>query len=175
MSIGMGIVLLTLVLIAVTGRLQRQEKSADSLDIVVDAINARLPQTQCGQCEYAGCRPFARAVATMNVDPANCLPGGQATATEISRLLGRQMVLKGVDERIVEPHRVYIDEANCIGCTKCLDACPVAAIIGARGRMHTVIDIQCTGCDLCVPVCPTDCIKLSSAVRHSAVQAGPVE
>jgi electron transport complex protein RnfB len=128
-------------------------------DPIVDKIDAILPQTQCGQCTYPGCRPYAEAIAKGEADINQCPPGGQAVINELSDLLG-------VDPKpLNEEHGVhtgktvvYIDEQICIGCTLCIQACPVDAIVGAAKLMHTVIEKECTGCDLCIPVCPVDCI-----------------
>ena len=126
-------------------------------DPVVEKINTLLPQTQCGQCGYPGCRPYAEAVA--NGDAINkCVPGGSATIQELADLLGREIVALDGEEK---PKSVaYIREAECIGCTKCIQACPVDAIFGAAKQMHTVIASECTGCDLCVEPCPVDCIEM---------------
>lgn len=127
---------------------------------IVDQINEILPQTQCGQCGYPGCRPYAEAIA--NGDAINkCPPGGQATVNALADLLDMepQTLDAGVDE--VPVTRVaYIREAECIGCTKCLQACPVDAILGAAKQMHTVLADECTGCDLCVDPCPVECIEM---------------
>ena len=127
---------------------------------IVDQINEILPQTQCGQCGYPGCRPYAEAIA--NGDAINkCPPGGQATVNALADLLDMepQTLDAGADE--VPITRVaYIREAECIGCTKCLQACPVDAILGAAKQMHTVLADECTGCDLCVDPCPVECIEM---------------
>ena len=127
---------------------------------IVDQINEILPQTQCGQCGYPGCRPYAEAIA--NGDAINkCPPGGQATVNALADLLDMepQTLDAGADE--VPVTRVaYIREAECIGCTKCLQACPVDAILGAAKQMHTVLADECTGCDLCVDPCPVECIDM---------------
>ncbi len=124
---------------------------------VVDQINEILPQTQCGQCGYPGCRPYAEAIA--NGDAINkCPPGGQATINALADLL--DMEPEPLDAQESAPSVAYIREAECIGCTKCLQACPVDAILGAAKQMHTVIADECTGCDLCVEPCPVDCIEM---------------
>src|SRR5690554_1548499 len=129
-------------------------------DPIVDQIDALLPQTQCGQCGYPGCRPYAEAIA--NGDEINkCPPGGQATINDLADLMGVEA--KPLDaahgEEDVKKVAV-IREDECIGCTKCIQACPVDAIMGAARQMHTVIADECTGCDLCVEPCPVDCIDM---------------
>lgn len=122
------------------------------------AVDALLPQTQCRRCGYDGCRPYAEALVNGNVSVALCPPGGEATRQRLAALLGRDDATAPLR---AEPACVaLIHEPDCIGCTQCLDACPVDAIVGAAGRMHTVFSAWCTGCGLCVPVCPTDCISL---------------
>lgn len=130
-------------------------------DPVVARIDALLPQTQCGQCGHPGCRPYAEAVA--GGEPHNrCPPGGQATVEALADLLGREALT--LDDGGVEDAGAkkvaFIREAECIGCTKCIQACPVDAILGAARLMHTVIAEECTGCDLCVEPCPVDCIDM---------------
>ncbi len=130
-------------------------------EALVERIDALLPQTQCGQCLYPGCRPYARAIASGEADIDRCPPGGEATVRELAALLGREA--RPVDPRygIAGPPRVaVIDESRCIGCALCLPACPVDAIVGAPRYLHTVIESQCTGCELCLPPCPVDCIAL---------------
>jgi electron transport complex protein RnfB len=130
-------------------------------DPIVDQIDSLLPQTQCGQCGYPGCRPYAEAIA--NGDTINkCPPGGQTTINAIADLL--DVEAPTLDEEHGEESEVkkvaYIREDECIGCTKCIQACPVDAILGAAKQMHTVIASECTGCDLCVEPCPVDCIDM---------------
>lgn len=128
---------------------------------IVDQIDNLLPQTQCGQCGYPGCRPYAQAIA--NGEAINkCPPGGQGTIDDIADLLGVPAPSldeeHGVEEDVKKV--AYIREDECIGCTKCIQACPVDAILGAARHMHTVIASECTGCDLCVEPCPVDCIDM---------------
>ncbi len=130
-------------------------------DPIVQQIDDLLPQTQCGQCGYPGCRPYAQAIA--NGDAINkCPPGGQSTINALANLL--DVEAPSLDEEHGEESEVkkvaYIREDECIGCTKCLQACPVDAILGAAKQMHTVIIDECTGCDLCVEPCPVDCIDM---------------
>ncbi len=130
-------------------------------DPVVDRINALLPQTQCAQCGYPGCRPYAEAIAGGEADINQCPPGGEAGIKALADLLGREAKPLNPDNGEEKPRAVaVIDEQICIGCTLCIQACPVDAIVGAPKLMHTVIETQCTGCDLCVPPCPVDCIDM---------------
>lgn len=132
---------------------------------LVERINGLLPQTQCGRCTFAGCRPYATAIASGEADINQCPPGGDRTAAALAKLLGREP--RPVDPRFgVVPSRpvvAWIDESACIGCVKCIQACPVDAIVGASRHMHTVIAAQCTGCELCIPPCPVDCIVMVPA------------
>jgi electron transport complex protein RnfB len=130
-------------------------------DPIVDRIDALLPQTQCGQCGHPGCRPYAEAVAAGEAHN-KCVPGGAETVVKLSELLGRDVLPLDADEANAVPVKkvAVIREAECIGCTKCIQACPVDAILGAAQKMHTVIASECTGCDLCVEPCPVDCIDM---------------
>lgn len=129
-------------------------------DPLVEQIDEILPQTQCGQCGYPGCRPYADAIA--NGDAINkCPPGGDATIKKLADLMGVEAT--SLDEAHGEEDVkkvAFIREDECIGCTKCIQACPVDAILGAAKQMHTVIVDECTGCDLCVEPCPVDCIDM---------------
>ena len=128
-------------------------------DPIVEQIDAILPQTQCGQCGYPGCRPYAEAIANGEIIN-KCPPGGQATIEKLADLMGVE-VPQASDEVINSIKKVaFIHEDMCIGCTKCIQACPVDAIVGGTKAMHTVIKDECTGCDLCVSPCPTDCIEM---------------
>ena len=130
-------------------------------DPVVDRIEEKLPQTQCGQCGYPGCRPYAEAIAAGEADINQCPPGGEAGIRALADLLGREPKPLNPENGEEAPRRVaIIDEATCIGCTLCIQACPVDAIVGAAKQMHTVIEAECTGCDLCLPPCPVDCIEM---------------
>ena len=130
-----------------------------SQDPVVDEIDAILPQTQCAQCGYPGCRPYAEAIARGEADINLCPPGGDATVRRLGNLLGRDKKPLAVQQP-ASGVVALIDEARCIGCTHCRSACPVDAIIGAHQLMHTVLMTECTGCELCLDPCPVDCISL---------------
>jgi len=127
---------------------------------IVDQIDELLPQTQCGQCGHPGCRPYAQSIA--DGEAINkCPPGGQATIEALAGLLDVEVLeLDGEHEDNPIKKIAYIREDECIGCTKCIQACPVDAILGAAKQMHTVIADECTGCDLCVAPCPVDCIDM---------------
>ncbi|MFL6581531.1 MAG: RnfABCDGE type electron transport complex subunit B [Burkholderiales bacterium] len=146
---------------------------------LANAIDAVLPQTQCTKCGYAGCRPYAEALAQGDADIDQCPPGGAQGIRKLARLLGRA-------EKPLNPHHgvetarkaALIDESRCIGCMLCIDACPVDAIVGAAKLMHTVITRSCTGCELCLPPCPVDCIDVlelpvltQRGNRHAALLA----
>ncbi|CAH0525521.1 electron transport complex subunit RsxB [Vibrio hippocampi] len=127
-------------------------------DPIVEQIDAILPQTQCGQCGYPGCRPYAEAIASGD-DINKCPPGGQATIEKLADLMGVDAQESAHEEEAVKTV-AFIHEDMCIGCTKCIQACPVDAIVGGTKALHTVIKDECTGCDLCVAPCPTDCIEM---------------
>jgi electron transport complex protein RnfB len=133
-------------------------------DPVVDKIDAILPQTQCGQCTYAGCRPYAEAIAKGEADINQCPPGGEAVIIALADLLDVEPKPLNAEHGEEKESKtvVYIDENTCIGCTLCIQACPVDAILGAAKHMHTVIESECTGCDLCIPPCPVDCIHVTA-------------
>ena len=129
-------------------------------DPLVDQIDNILPQTQCGQCGYPGCKPYAEAIA--NGDEINkCPPGGEATIKQLAELMGVEAKPLDAAHGVEEVKKVaFVREDECIGCTKCIQACPVDAILGAAKQMHTIIADECTGCDLCVDPCPVDCIDM---------------
>lgn len=128
---------------------------------MVERIDRLLPQTQCGQCGFAGCRPYAEAIADGRVSIDRCPPGGDAGTRALAKLLGVAPVPYDRTRGLQQPARVaFVIEADCIGCTKCIQACPVDAIVGGSKHMHVVIEPLCTGCELCIPACPVDCITL---------------
>lgn len=130
-------------------------------DSLADRIDALLPQTQCTQCGFAGCRPYAEAIAAGAAAINQCPPGGAAGIVLLAGLLGRDVLplnpVHGAEKALTV---AVIDESLCIGCTLCIQACPVDAIVGAAKRMHTVLSAHCTGCNLCVTPCPMDCIAM---------------
>ncbi len=131
-------------------------------DPIADQIDAVLPQTQCGQCGYPGCRPYAEAIAAGEADINRCVPGGEQVIQSLADLLGvdPKPLDTSLGEPEPEPQVAVIHEQWCIGCTLCIQACPVDAIVGAAKQVHTVIEAECTGCKLCVPACPVDCIEM---------------
>jgi electron transport complex protein RnfB len=142
------------------------EKFRTEGNSIVDEINALLPQTQCGQCGHPGCRPYAEAIAEGEAIN-RCPPGGQATISSLAKLLDVEELTLDAEHGQEDVRKVaMIREDECIGCTKCIQACPVDAIIGAAKLMHTVIADECTGCDLCVEPCPVDCIDMLPLPVH---------
>jgi len=146
------------------GRINRAapDTGVKRTDMPADAIDALLPQTQCRKCGYAGCRPYAEAVAQGRADINQCPPGGDDLARGLAALLG--VPFKPLDPAFgahLPPTVAVIDEEACIGCTLCIQACPLDAIVGAARLMHTVIADECTGCELCLAPCPVDCIRMS--------------
>jgi electron transport complex protein RnfB len=130
-------------------------------DPLADQIDAILPQTQCGQCGFPGCRPYAEAIAKGEAEINRCPPGGQTVIVALADLLGREPIPLDGEVGAEKPKMVaIIDENICIGCTLCLQACPVDAILGAAKQMHTIIESECTGCELCIEPCPVDCISM---------------
>ncbi|MHC1480440.1 RnfABCDGE type electron transport complex subunit B [Frateuria aurantia] len=138
----------------------------------VQQIDALLPQTQCGQCGFQGCRPYAQALADGTTAINRCPPGGSDGIARLGRLLGVAPLPLDPSCGREQPRQLAsIVEADCIGCTKCIQACPVDAIIGTSKAMHTVISDQCTGCELCLPACPVDCIVLTPMPTEQLDQA----
>lgn len=132
---------------------------------LTDRLDALLPQTQCTRCGYPACHPYAEALASGETQINRCPPGGAAGIERLARELGRSILPLDPDcgaEKSVETVARVV-EADCIGCTKCIQACPVDAIVGAMNLMHTVITDACNGCELCLPVCPVDCIEMIEA------------
>jgi electron transport complex protein RnfB len=129
-------------------------------DPLVEKIDAILPQTQCGQCGYPGCKPYAEAISKGEADINLCPPGGEDGVRRLAELLGVEPKPLS-DDAGPKPRSVaVIDENLCIGCTLCIQACPVDAIVGAAKQMHVIVADQCTGCELCLPPCPVDCISM---------------
>lgn len=141
---------------------------------IVEQINAILPQTQCGQCSYPGCKPYAEAIAKGEAPINQCPPGGQEGIKKLAELLDVEVLELNPENGTEEDDQVVeIVEADCIGCTKCIQVCPVDAIVGAAKQMHTVILDECTGCDLCIPACPVDCIIKIPAPMPAQLQRNP--
>lgn len=137
-----------------------------SCTTLADRIDALLPQTQCTKCGYDGCRPYADALASGAAQINRCPPGGQEGVAALAQLLDQPELPLDTTRGLPGPLLVArVDEAHCIGCTLCIRACPVDAIVGANKRMHTVVPDLCTGCDLCVAPCPVDCIDMVPADR----------
>ena len=130
-------------------------------DPIIEKIDSILPQTQCGQCGYPGCKPYATAIANGEADINQCPPGGDDGIHKLADLLGVDFKPLNEEHGLPKPKSVaIIDEKTCIGCTLCIQACPVDAILGSAKHMHTIIEKECTGCELCLPPCPVDCIDM---------------
>ena len=137
------------------------------MDISVDQLLSALPQTQCEECGYQGCRPYAEAMVN-GAEIDLCAPGGEQVYQQLKNITGREGDPEKVRERFIAPTKAEIDQSVCIGCTKCIKPCPTAAIVGFKKRNHFVIASDCTGCGLCVDYCPVDCIQLvSDEMSHS--------
>lgn len=136
---------------------------------LADRLDRILPQTQCGQCGFDGCRPYAEAMARGDAGPERCPPGGDAGARALAKVLGVAPIPYDRNCGECRPGEVaLIVETDCIGCTKCIQACPVDAIVGGPKHMHTVLADLCTGCALCVPACPVDCIVMAAPAAAAA-------
>ena len=145
------------------------EEAVTDLEARIDAL---LPQTQCTRCGYAGCQPYAVAIATGAAEIDQCPPGGSATIAALALLLNRPVLPLNSAHGMQSPPRVaWIDESRCIGCARCLAPCPVDAIVGAAKYTHTVLVERCTGCELCLPPCPVDCIELKTPSQPMANQS----
>lgn len=160
--VPVGLAVLTIALLALVAGIGLSYVSrrlpAGEADLA-DEVNALLPQTQCAQCGFPGCRPYAEAIANDGAPINLCPPGGDTTIRRLAGLLGRDVVALA-DASVARHVVAEIDEALCIGCMHCRNACPVDAIVGAQHLMHTVIETECTGCALCLAPCPVDCISL---------------
>ena len=160
-SIGIGILVIGATIIGfgilyITEQLSNKNNDQSVANSILDL----LPQTQCAQCSYPGCAPYAEAVAQGEAHN-KCPPGGEQLVEALSQLLNREPIpLENQDKHHTIPPIAFIREEDCIGCAKCIPACPVDAIVGATNMMHTVITQDCTGCELCLPPCPVDCIDL---------------
>lgn len=133
-------------------------------EALAESIRTALPQTQCTRCGYPDCAGYAAAVANGEADINRCPPGGAEGIARLSALTGKPQHALDAECGVESPRRLaFVDEDWCIGCTLCIEACPVDCIVGAPKSMHTVIESECTGCELCVPVCPVDCIVLTSS------------
>lgn len=138
-------------------------------DALVDSIDDILPQTQCRKCTFSGCRPYAQAIASNQADINQCPPGGQTTILALANLLRRQPKPLNPEYGQERPKMLaVVEEKDCIGCTLCIQACPVDAILGAAKQMHTVITAECTGCELCLPPCPVDCIRMVPVIENTS-------
>jgi len=167
MSISLLIALFLVIVFVVIIACLRSNQDTNALQQTrlqdIESIEKLLPQTQCSDCGFNGCRPYAEAIASHNADINRCLPGGDETVKALSLKIGLDIkpLYKKTDKYTI-PRLALIEEEHCIGCVKCIAACPVDAIIGAPKQMHSVIDAYCTGCELCIAPCPVDCITMVS-------------
>lgn len=155
------------------GRIAGNESAIMSTKISAEQIDAILPQTQCGLCTYKGCMPYAEALANNEAEINLCPPGGVDGLLAIAKLLNKNPdpFIAEMAQKAKPPSVVVIREDECIGCTKCIQACPVDAILGSAKQMHTVISAECTGCELCITPCPVDCIDIVSIPRQNVSKA----
>lgn len=172
------VMMISLVALAMLATGSTDADAARAQTVLIERVNALLPQTQCGRCTFAGCKPYATAVVLGQAGINQCPPGGDRTAAALAELM--RVPAAPVDPSFgsmpAESAVAFVDEAACIGCTKCIQACPVDAIVGASRFMHTVIADACTGCELCIPPCPVDCIvmrpaSISAAAAQTIAQA----
>jgi len=160
MIITVGVIIFLSLVIGVALGISAIKFKVDG-DPIIEKIDSILPQTQCGQCGYPGCKPYATAIANGNADINQCPPGGDDGIHKLADLLGVDYKPLNEEHGVPKPKSVaIIDEKICIGCTLCIQACPVDAILGSAKHMHTIIEKECTGCELCLPPCPVDCIEM---------------
>jgi len=160
MLITIGIIIFLSLIIGVALGISAIKFKVDG-DPIIEKIDSILPQTQCGQCGYPGCKPYATAIANGEADINQCPPGGDDGIHKLADLLGVDFKPLNEEHGVPKPKSVaIIDEKTCIGCTLCIQACPVDAILGSAKHMHTIIEKECTGCELCLPPCPVDCIEM---------------
>ena len=137
---------------------------------LAEQIDAVLPQTQCTQCDFDGCKPYSEAIVSGEAEINQCPPGGQDGVDALAELIGRQTLKLNETHGETKPRRIAIvDEKACIGCTLCIKACPVDAFVGSSKVMTQVIAKECTGCDLCLPVCPVDCIDMVESKSYEKI------
>jgi electron transport complex protein RnfB len=160
MLITIGIIIFLSLIIGIALGISAIKFKVDG-DPIIEKIDSILPQTQCGQCGYPGCKPYATAIANGDADINQCPPGGDDGIHKLADLLGVDFKPLNEEHGVPKPKSVaIIDEKTCIGCTLCIQACPVDAILGSAKHMHTIIEKECTGCELCLPPCPVDCIDM---------------
>ena len=160
MLITIGVIIFLSLIIGVALGISAIKFKVDG-DPIIEKIDSILPQTQCGQCGYPGCKPYATAIANGEADINQCPPGGDDGIHKLADLLGVDYKPLNEEHGVPKPRSVaIIDEKTCIGCTLCIQACPVDAILGSAKHMHTIIEKECTGCELCLPPCPVDCIEM---------------
>ena len=160
MLITIGVIIFLSLVIGVALGISAIKFKVDG-DPIIEKIDSILPQTQCGQCGYPGCKPYATAIANGEADINQCPPGGDDGIHKLADLLGVDFKPLNEEHGVPKPKSVaIIDEKTCIGCTLCIQACPVDAILGSAKHMHTIIEKECTGCELCLPPCPVDCIDM---------------
>lgn len=140
---------------------------ARDVKILINEIDALLPQTQCGQCSYSGCLPYAQAISEEKAEINRCPPGGVKTLQALAKLLEKnpEPFMEEMQKQEKPALTAYIRESECIGCTKCIQACPVDAIVGAAKQLHSILTQECTGCGLCLAPCPVDCIDMLTLSR----------